>query len=263
MAILQVNLYSHSLNRRVPISAVLPVGVSPSVGAEDAPPPYKTLYLLHGICGNHMDWIVNSRIARLAESSGLAVIMPSADNSFYTDNANACAMYGDFFGRELVESTRRLFRLSDKREDTYIAGLSMGGYGAIRTGLRYPQTFGAVAGLSSALITEDAVTATNDTPGILGRRSYYETVFGDLDNLINSDNDPKNLISTLKSSGAEIPHMYMCCGTEDFLIEQNRDFHAFLEENGVAHTYVENAGGHTWDYWDEHIVNVLAWLRGK
>ncbi|MCL2198349.1 MAG: alpha/beta hydrolase-fold protein [Defluviitaleaceae bacterium] len=251
MSILQANFYSDSLNRQTAFSAVIPMG---------SKKPLKTLYLLHGLGGNFMDWLTCTRIAYWAYGRNLAVIMPSGDNSFYLDNEKALAMYGDFFGRELVEATRELFPLSDKREDTFIAGLSMGGYGAIRTGLKYHKTFGALAGLSSALVTEDAVNFTNATPTIIGRRSYFESVFGDLDKLSGSDKDPKKLITELKSTGADIPAIYLCCGTEDFLIQHSRDFHSFLEAQGVPHTYAECAGDHNWEYWDANILKVLEWL---
>jgi S-formylglutathione hydrolase FrmB len=79
-----------------------------------------------------------------------------------------------------------------------------------------------------------------------------------LDKLNGSENDPKFLISRLKRE--EIPALYLCCGVDDFLIEQNRDFHKFLREKNVAHTYVEGAGGHTWEFWDEYILKVRDWF---
>ena len=251
MATLQANIFSNSLNRQVAINAIIPIG---------GEKPLKTLYLLHGIFGNYMDWLTCTRIAFWAEERNLAVIMPSADNSFYVDNKKAGAMYGEFFGRELVDITRELFPLSDKCEDTFIGGLSMGGFGAIRTGLKYHKTFGAIAGLSSALITEDAVVSSEGTPTLIGRRSYFESVFGDLDKLLDSYNNPKWLVRDLKEKGADFPKIYLCCGTDDFLIAQNRDFDKFLDEENVKHTYVEGAGEHTWAFWDEYILKVLEWL---
>lgn len=251
LAFLQANIYSESLSRQVAFNAIVPVGKNQT----------KTLYLLHGQKGNYMDWVLNSQIMPLAEARNLAVIMPSADNSFYVDNKNALAMYGEFLGRELVEITRGLFPLSDKREDTFIAGFSMGGYGALRTGLKYNETFGAVAGMSSAfLVVDRAVNFTNDTPSIRGRRSYFESVFGNLEKLPNSDNDPKHLITELKQKSAKIPSIYLCCGTEDVLIAPNRNYHNFLNENDIPHTYIESKGEHNWAFWNEHIARILDWL---
>ena len=138
----------------------------------------------------------------------------------------------------------------------------MGGYGALRTGLKYHENFGAIAALSAALIIEDTVASSNNGTEIINRRSYLESVFGDLDNLIGSDNDPKALIASLRKVGAKIPEIYLCCGTEDFLIENNRRFRKFLMEQDIKHTYVEGAGAHTWEFWDEYILKVLNWLEG-
>ena len=267
MAITQVSFFSQSLSRQVTFKAIIPVGKFRMPGMPlPIKRPLKTLYLLHGIFGNHEDWLTGTRIASWAESRDLAVIMPSAENSFYLDNEKSGAMYGEFFGKELVEFTRDLFPLSKRREDTFIGGLSMGGYGAMRTGLKYHETFGAIAALSGALLVDRAVMSTNDTPSITGRiglRSFYESVFGDLDKLKGSDKDPKALITSLKKNNAPIPKIYIACGTEDFLIEANRDYHKFLDETGVEHDYVEGPGAHTWDYWDEYILKVLDWLPLK
>jgi len=261
MAIIQANFFSRTLSRQVTINAVIPVGKFHMPGMpEREKKPFKTMYLLHGIFGNYTDWLTGSRIAQWAEARNLAVIMPSGDNAFYVDNERSGAMYGEFFGRELVEVTREMFPLSDKREDTFIAGLSMGGFGALRNGLKYHETFGSIAALSGALVLDGAVNSTNDTPTIIGRRSYYESIFGDLDKLLNSDKDPVALATMLKESGKPFPAMYICCGTEDFLIQANRNYHEHLNNLGVEHTYVEGPGAHTWEYWDEYIYKVLDWL---
>ena len=261
MAFMQVNFFSRCLSRQVTVNAVVPVGKFHMPGMpEREKKPFKTMYLLHGIFGNYSDWLVGSRIVPWAEERNLAVIMPSGDNSFYVDHEKSGAMYGEFYGRELIDVTRELFPLSDKREDTFIAGLSMGGYGAMRNGLKYHETFSSIAALSGALVRDNIASSTNDTPTIIGRRSYFESVFGDLDKLVGSDKDPKALVTMLKNSGAPFPSIYIACGTEDFLIEPNRDYHKFLQENGVEHTYVEGPGAHTWDFWDEYILKVLNWL---
>ena len=157
MALIQTTYFSKALSRNVTFTAVIPAPkmVFPGMPAPEKK-PFKTLYLLHGILGNHADWSSCSRIRMLAEEKNLAVMMPSGENSFYVDDEVRGNMFGEFIGVDLVEATREIFKLSDKREDTYIAGLSMGGYGAIRNGLKYCDTFSHVAGLSSALITYQA-----------------------------------------------------------------------------------------------------------
>ena len=126
MAFIQMNLLSKCLMRTVPVNVILPADklVFPGM-PEREDKPYKTLYLLHGIFGNHMDWGTGTRIQRYAEENDLAVVMPAGENAFYVDRADANDFYGEFVGRELVELTRKMFPLSDKREDTFIGGLWM------------------------------------------------------------------------------------------------------------------------------------------
>lgn len=261
MAIIDVNFFSNTLMRQVTYKAIVPTDkpVMPGEKPEELK-PFKTLYLLHGIMGNYNDWVTHTRVTKLAAEKGVAVVMPSGDNSFYVDQQSACNNYGEYIGRELVEETRKLFPLSHKREDTFIGGLSMGGYGAVRNGLKYYNTFGAVVGLSSAFILDHAVNSTEESHWPFGRRSYYEHVFGDISKLIGSDKDPKALVKRIKEDKGSFPRIYLACGTEDFLIESNRQFRDFLVSEGVEHTYVESKGVHDWKFWDEYIEKALDWL---
>ena len=102
---------------------------------------YKTLYLLHGLLGNYTDWVTRTRIQEWAEAKNLVVVMPSGDNSFYVDQEVKNNDFGIFIGTELIEVTRKMFHLSNRRDDTFIAGLSMGGFGALRNGLKYYSKF--------------------------------------------------------------------------------------------------------------------------
>lgn len=260
MAIIEVNFISKCLMRTVTFNAIIPADKFRAQADEAGQKPFKTLYLLHGIFGNYTDWVNGTRIQAWAEANDLAVIMPSGENRFYLDDEKSGELYGEFIGRELVEFTRKLFPLSRKREDTFIAGLSMGGYGALRNGLKYAETFGCVAGLSSALIYGGLNGSDNSAPIFTFRRNYYEAIFGDLEHVVGSDKDPKALIQTLKAENRPIPKMYMCCGTEDSLIEPNRDLRDYLLENGVDLTYEEGPGKHDWVFWDTYIKRILEWL---
>lgn len=263
MALLQVNFMSKTLMRTIPIQVILPVdklvlpGMSESTDSENK--YFKTLYLLHGIFGNYTDWVSETRIKRWAEEKNLAVVMPSGDNAFYLDQPASGNLYGEFIGRELVDITRKMFPLSNKREDTFIAGLSMGGYGAIRNGLKYHETFGYIAGLSSAFILEQMIEGSFQ--GIANEKS----IFGDLKEAIASDKNPKVIVKNIREkmqqdSHIHFPKMYMACGTEDALIENNRKFRDLLLENGVDLTYREGAGKHDWEFWNTYIKKVLNWL---
>ncbi len=261
MALIQVNYVSNALQRTVPLQVILPVDKLTPDGRLPAPRKYKTLYLLHGFLGNYTDWVSGTRIQRWAEERDLAVVMPSGDNAFYVDSPNPVNRYGEFIGRELVEVTRRMFPLSDKREDTFIGGLSMGGFGALRNGLKYSDTFGAVICLSGAVDILSAPRVGND-------RIFGEAIFGDLDEAILSDKNPRVLIAQHKTARVR-PGIYLCCGTEDRLLPQSRTFRTLLEEAGFDVTYVEGPGGHNWDFWDTYIKKALDWLpldalsRGK
>lgn len=260
MAIIEVNFISKCLMRTVTFNAIIPVDKFGPQTENAEQKPLKTLYLLHGIFGNYTDWVNGTRIQAWAEANDLAVIMPSGENRFYLDDEKSGELYGEFIGKELVEFTRKLFPLSDKREDTFIAGLSMGGYGAIRNGLKYAENFGCVIGLSAALVHDTWKDADNSAPIFTFRRNYYEAIFGEYDKVKGSDKDPKALLLKLKEEGRPVPKMYLCCGTEDGLVTANRDFRDFLNENGVDLTYVEGPGKHDWVFWDTYIKKVLDWL---
>ncbi len=244
--------------RTVDVTVILPTDKVMPGQAEYAPQrPLKTLYLLHGIFGSCHDWVNGTRIAAWAQNRDLAVVMPSAENKFYVDNPRSGDNFGKFIGEDLVEFTRRSFPLSHAREDTFIGGLSMGGYGAIRNGLFYSDTFGAIVGLSSALVLENAAHSTYDNPNILRNRHYFESVFGDLNALPGSD----MLVQKCIAEGKTPPKIYLACGTEDAgILPCNEAFHAFLLENGVEHTYVTAPGTHSWTFWDTFIEKALDWL---
>ncbi len=264
MAFIQVNYMSQALMRTVAVQVLLPADkvVFPGM-PEPEGAPYKTLYLLHGIFGNNTDWINGTNIQRWADEKNLAVVMPSGENMFYLDQEKNHALYGDFIGRELVEMTRKMFPLSDKREDTFIAGLSMGGYGALRNGLKYHGTFGYIGALSAALIVDGLEGRTDETPLFIESRSYAESVFGDLSKVKESDKNPEWLALKLKEAGEEMPRIYMACGTEDSLFPANQKFYRSLCEAGIDVKFAADPGSHTWDFWNEHIKEVLDWLPLK
>lgn len=260
MALLQVNFISRCLMRTVPMQVILPVDKLTLDGTAEDRRPYKTLYLLHGILGNYTDWVSGTCIQRWAEQKDLAVVMPSGDNGFYVDHPAGQNDYGAFIGQELVEMTRRMFPLSHRREDTFIAGLSMGGYGALRNGLKYHETFGCIAGLSAAMVVDDMAQRTNDSPRFMERRDFAEHAFGDLSKVQGSDRDPAWLAQQLAASGAPRPRIYLTCGTSDALLEKNRAMRDTLRAVGLDVTYEEGPGGHEWDFWNRSIEKVLDWL---
>lgn len=261
MAFIRADIFSECLMRTVSIHAVIPSDkVLYDGNGKKEKKPFKTLYLLHGIFGSDMDWTVGTRLERFAKERNLAVIMPAGENHFYVDREIPGQKYGEFVGKELVELTRALFNLSDKREDTFIAGLSMGGYGALVNGLKYSDTFSHIGVLSGALVLDRVDTLRYQAQNITENKEYFEYIFGDLSKVPHSDRDYEELIVRLQKENREIPKLYMAIGTEDFLLESNRKYLKFLKERGVEVTYVEAPGNHEWDFWDRHIKEVIEWL---
>ncbi|WP_296791476.1 alpha/beta hydrolase family protein [uncultured Methanobrevibacter sp.] len=257
MVLFRGDVKSKSLQRRTSISVILPAdNIHFLQDAEEiVPKPYRTLYLLHGLYGSDDIFLANTSIQKFAEDNGIAIVIPCGENSFYVDNVNAHALYGEYVGQELLDITRNIFPLSDKREDTFIAGFSMGGYGAIRNGLKYSQNFSKIGMISAALITDDIVGYSSDD-NVLRSRPFYESIFGNLDELEGSDMDPKALIENC----SDIPDIFMACGKDDFLYDKNTDFYDFLKTNNVNVDFVEAEGEHTWDFADKYVKEFIKTL---
>ena len=249
MALIQFTYVSNVLLRSVQVQVILPADKLTPAGEYMPLKKYKTLYLLNGLWGSHVDWVSGTRIQRWAEERDLAVVMPAGENSFYVDRPGFHTDYGKWIGEELVEITRRMFPLSHKREDTFIGGLSMGGYGAMRNGLKYNDTFGQIISLSPAL----GMFENGPSPflGMLGRTEE------DWEEVVNSDVNPRWLIKNLKG---EKPGVYLACGLQDELLPGSQLYRKLLTEAGYKLHYVEDKGRHDWDYWDHHIRLALDWL---
>ena len=264
MAFLTVNFISKSLMRTVPVNVILPADklVFPGM-PEPEDKPFKLLVLLHGILGNYTDWVNGTRIQRMAEAKNLCVVMPSGDNAFYLDFPQAGNYYGRFIGEELPAMMRKMFRISDRREDCFIAGLSMGGFGAMRNGLKYADTFGAIATLSGAFILHEPDSEKEDEE--IGRMGLETYCFGTMREGWFSDKNPQFIAKELyekKAAGEEVnfPKIYMCCGTEDGLINANYIVRDDLISKGFDVTWEQGPGGHEWNFWDRYIEKILDWL---
>lgn len=259
MVLFRGDIKCKSLQRRTSVSVILPADNIHFLqdSEEIVPKPYKTLYLLHGLYGSDDIFLANTSIQKFAEDHGIAVVIPCGENSFYVDNEKAHAYYGEYVGQELLEITRNIFPLSHKREDTFIAGFSMGGYGAIRNGLKYFENFSKIGMISPALITDDIVHFRDDE-NVLRSRDYYESVFGNLSEIKNSDKDPKYLIDNC----SKIPDIYIACGRDDFLFEKSRDFNDYLRSKDINATFVEAEGEHTWEFCDRYIKEFIKTLAG-
>lgn len=262
MALFQVDFFSNSLARNTCFQLVLP-NDTPSYmtdGNDNYKRKMKTLFLLHGYSGASKDWLYSSAAQELAGKYNIAIVMPTGENSFYLDGKGTGKAYCRLVGQEIVDYVRNTFNLSMDKDDTFIGGLSMGGFGAIHTGLYYPKTFGKIVALSSALIIHNVKNITDEFKDGIADYAYYASVFGDLDKLETSENNPEQLIRTLKAQNKSIPAIYMACGTEDFLLSENRVFHQFLKEHDVPVEYIEGPGTHNWDFWNFHLEPSIQWL---
>lgn len=249
MAYYTIRIFSEALNRNTTFQMLLPNDRAPR-------PPYgerktRLLFLLHGYTAGD---IGNCVPEELSEKYNFAVVIPNGENGFWLDGLSTGHRYCTFLGEELIGYLRKTFGLGEKREDTCLIGMSMGGFGALHTALAYPKVFGKAAALSSALIVHDIAHMKEGGETPFANYAYYRECFGDLERVEESDANPETLAKRLKESGAQLPKIFMCCGTEDFLLENNRVFHRFLDETGIAHTYLESGGGHDMAFWNEYLT---------
>lgn len=254
--LLSCHFRSPVLRRNTRINVILPTPEE-----EDAPlkKDLKVLYLLHGLHGDADSWLHFSNIQRYVQGTDIAVVMPSVGNSFYQDMACGERFF-TYMTQELPKFIQGLFPVSSKREDTYLAGLSMGGYGAYFLGLRCPEQYGAVASLSGALDIGFRTSGMPVGPKV-PKPFYVEACFGDMTKIAGSDRDVFTLYARAAAKGC-LPRMYQSCGTADYLYEMNVRSHEALVKMGARITYRETPGmAHEWEFWDQEIRYVLDWLQ--
>lgn len=249
MAYFTVKLFSEALQRNTCFEMFIPNDRA-QTNSDFSKRKMKALFLLHGYTGSAGNWVPEY----LAEKYNFAIIMPNGENSFWLDGISTGHKFCTFVGEELVNYVRKTFGLAETPDETYIMGLSMGGFGALHTAFAYTETFGKTSALSSALIMYEIEGMKPGSENGVANYAYYHECFGDLDKLGESDNNPEKLIKKLKEQEASIPEIFMSCGTEDFLLENNRRFHNFLNENGIEHRYFESKGGHDMTFWNEYAV---------
>ena len=250
MALIHCDFYSEVLGFSTSMLVVLPRQSGPEIRGRCHP----VLYLLHGLSDDHTVWLRQTAVERYAVSRGLAVVMPNVHRSFYT-NMVAGHDYWTFISEELTDLARGFFPLAAEREHNFVAGLSMGGYGALKLALRHPEKFAAAASLSGAV----------DVAGMFHERGEewrqeLARIFGSEDRVAGSEDDLFHLAETVPGSARRKPGIYLCCGLSDGLLEENRRFRTHLRRMKFRLTYREGPGGHNWDYWDTMIQRVVRWL---
>lgn len=258
MILSQTHFFSDLLSSRCTLNVLLPQR-KPADPKDAYHRPFRVLYLLHGYSDDHTAWQRWTSIERYVEGLNLAVIMPAVQNSFYTDMLHGGKVF-TFLTEELPATLHNLFPLSTERRDTFVAGLSMGGYGAFKLALTRPDLYAAAASLSGALDIEEVVNGhqANDPVWLDTMRN----IFGDLEKVPGSSHDLFMLAQ--KVSGSKVkPRLFQYCGTDDFLYSDNIRFRDFVRPLGFDYTYAETPGDHSWGYWDSMIQNVLSWLALK
>lgn len=213
-------------------------------------PPFATLYLLHGLSDDHMRWLQQTSIERYVERLPLIVVMPDGGRGFYTCH-NAGHDYARYIAHDCVQYVERNFPARSRRASRCIGGLSMGGYGALRVALGYPDLFVSAHSHSGALMIGTR-KRKNENPL---DEWEFNAIFGK--NPAGTDHDLLHLAQNAMTAGY-LPKLRIDCGDEDFLLDANRAFTRQLDELGIAHEYEEFSGGHNWAYWDEHIQDALA-----
>lgn len=262
MALLTLQYHSVALCRPTRVQLLLPNDVSEMMtqGNEHYRRPMKTLVLLHGYTGSCDDWLMESRVQEISGMYNLAIVMPTGENSFYLNQKGTGRAYGTFVGEELIAYLRKTLRIAMNPEDTFVGGLSMGGFGALHTGLLYPENYSKIVALSSALIVHEVMEMKEGFSNDVADYEYYKATFGEPKELEKSENNPEYIIRQRKEKGESIQPVFMACGTEDFLLENNRNFYDFLKKKGVEVDYYESPGAHEWKFWNEYLELAVKWL---
>lgn len=240
----QIYFPSAVLRRTVPIRVLVPDGRN-----------FKCLILLHGYGGDQDQWCRKSGIRELARRYGIAVLMPGCGDGYYEDTAEDLPQ---FVGEELTEYARKHLPVADGSAALAIAGVSMGGFGALLIGSKYGNRFGKIASFSGAFIIPDVVIGN---PGVLGNADpdYFRRVFGDFETLEGSRRDP--LAEALRAADRNaLPELWLLCGNQDVLFRENQKIAELLRARGVPVVWHHGDGGHTWDFWNAHLEKIMEWI---
>lgn len=251
MAFIQFHFFSEALGMQTEAYVIMPQRKTSGqigVDTQSSGGKHKCLYLLHGLSDDHTIWMRRTSIERYADKYGICVVMPCAHRSFYC-NMSCGLGYYDYISDELPRVICEFFNVSDKREDNFVAGLSMGGYGALKLALRRPERFCAAAGLSSLTDIRRH-----------GRDGIASAIFGNDAQI--PDEDDLFCLAERTAQSANKPALFMAVGQEDFLYVENTELRDKLTELDYDLKYIEEHGTHNWEFWDKHIQGALEWMFG-
>lgn len=255
MTLASLTFYSDVLRRDTHVNVIYPQvnERTPADLKDKIKPPYPVLYLLHGLSGNEDSFIRFTALERYARDLPLTIVMPTTDRLFYVNNEAGYA-YGDYITQELPAMIANTFQIADDRELTFIAGASMGGYGALNAAFKYPEKYGYVAGLSSLIDIQARYEAGPDPQS----PADFHLLFGQKEPK-QTDKDIYHLVNQALESKRKLPKVWLACGNQDSLLAQNQQFHQKYQDP-LDIQLIEAEGGHDWLFWDRYLQDLLAWL---
>lgn len=240
---------SKLMSREMPYRIIFPAGY-----AREKQKRYPVIYLLHGRVGHYNDWTDKAKVVEYAKPYDFIIVMPEGgSDGWYSDSViKPDDKYESYFIQELIPEIDSHYRTLANRENRVVAGLSMGGYGALKFGLKYPEKFILAGSFSGAL---DSVFRTEKYPHLI---KSVKDVFGENDNPSRRENNIFRLVEAASPEQIkQMPFLFIDCGTEDHQFQSNRDFVALLTDKKVPHEYRQKPGAHTWDFWDAEIQEFL------
>ena len=254
MAFFQCNIFSESLGMMTNVNIVMPQFTQGMIGwTEKDTGTRHVLYLLHGLSDDSTVWMRRTSVERYATQYGLVLVMPDGGRSFYTDMKYGLK-YEEYIAKELPALMAKFFRFSTAREDTFIGGNSMGGYGALKIALKYPETFSACGAFSPV---PDPMKLYAMYPAI---SKDLDNIFGSIDEFRYSENDVY-FLAEKRMRENRLPELYLCCGKGDFLYRENCRFREYLESENASFTAdLADPGEHEWGFWDKKIQQFIRFL---
>jgi putative tributyrin esterase len=254
-----VQFESRLVGAPLPYNVVLPADYNRAASKRKR---YPVLYLLHGLGGSAADWVSNrTRLADYAAQYPFIIVVPEGKDGWYTDGIAPADKFESYFVEELIPDVDRRFRTIAAREGRAVAGLSMGGYGSLKFGLKHPELFAFAASMSGALA---APSWTPEMPLPAFVKPSIARVYGPAGSEVRRANDIFRITRELAPDAvSRLPYFYLDCGTEDFLISNSRDFSALLIEKKVPHEFRELPGTHSWPYWDRQVQEILRLAAQK
>ena len=248
----EYKLASKQMGRDMPYRVVFPGNYEIDGGPQKR---FAVIYLLHGLTGNYRNWTDLTKVEEYVRDHSFLIVTPEGGNGWYTDSvANEKDKYESYIIQELIPEIDKNFRTIATRDGRAVAGLSMGGYGAIKFGFKYPEKFFIAGSFSGAL---GVASFTEGNSGQIGRS--VDGIFGAAGSDTRKSNDIFGMLREMNADKIKsLPFIYQSCGTEDFLIQNNRDFMALLSEKKVPHEYRQLPGIHFYTFWNDQIREFLA-----